>query len=122
MVTIHVIDRDPAVRLAARQALEPAGFAVSEAADEAGATFPVPDLVIADFTATSLAGIRRRHPGARVLTIGEDGIAKPFTASQLLAEHHRDRRTLGVHTPPWPATVPARRAKIAHRRHRGRTA
>jgi len=72
------------VRLAARRALEPAGFAVSEAADEAAATPSCPDLVIADFAATSLAGIRRRHPAARVLATGEDGLRKPFTASQLL--------------------------------------
>jgi len=89
MVTIHVIDRDPAVRLAARRALEPAGFVVSEADDDAEPTPPLADLVITDFAATNHAGIRRRHPGARVLAIGGDGVAKPFTASELLAAVRR---------------------------------
>ena len=89
MVTIHIIDRDPAMRLAARRALEPAGYVVSEAADDAEPMTSCPDLVVADISATSLAAIRRRHPGARVLATGEDGLAKPFTASELLAAVRR---------------------------------
>jgi DNA-binding response OmpR family regulator len=85
MITIHIIDRDPAVRLAARRALEPAGFAVSDAADTADETSPCPDLVVADLAATSAAGIWRRHPATRVLATGDDGLPKPFTPSQLLA-------------------------------------
>jgi DNA-binding response OmpR family regulator len=89
MVTIHIIDRDPAVRLAARRALEPAGFAVSDAADAAEATPLCPDLVVADLATTRAAGIRRRHPAARVLATGEGGLRKPFTASELLAAVRR---------------------------------
>jgi DNA-binding response OmpR family regulator len=85
MVTIHIIDRDPAIRLAARRALETAGFAVSDAEDAANETPVRPDLVIADLTATSAASLRRRHPAARVLATGGDGLQKPFTTSQLLA-------------------------------------
>lgn len=82
MVTIHIIDRDPAVRLAARRALEPAGFAVSEAADATASMPPCPDLVIADLSAAGFAA-------PRVLAIGDDGLAKPFTASELLAAVRR---------------------------------
>ncbi|MFZ2006929.1 MAG: hypothetical protein WB697_22035 [Stellaceae bacterium] len=89
MVTIHVIDRDPAMRLAARRALEPAGFIVSENADDAE---PMPsrlDLVVADLSTSSLTSIRRWHPGARVLATGRDGLTKPFTASELLVAVRR---------------------------------
>jgi len=86
MVTIHIIDRDPAMRLAARRALEAAGFAVSDAEDAANEISSRPDLVIADLTATSAAGLQRHHPAAHVLTTGGDnGLQKPFTPSQLLA-------------------------------------
>jgi DNA-binding response OmpR family regulator len=97
MTTIHVIDRDAAVRLAARRALEPAGFAVSEATDADCALPARPALVIADLAVASLAAIRRRHPATRILGLTGDGfsrgdarllagrIGKPFTPSQLLA-------------------------------------
>lgn len=88
MVTIHVIDRDPAVRLAARRALEPAGFVVSEAADIGPIPFR-PDLVVADVSAISLAAIKQRCPSARVLAISQNGLAKPFTASELLGAVRR---------------------------------
>jgi DNA-binding response OmpR family regulator len=85
MVTIHIIDRDPAMRLAARRALEAAGFAVSDAEDAANEISSCPDLVIADLAATGVGGLRRRHPAAGVLTTGNNGLQKPFTPSQLLA-------------------------------------
>ena len=89
MVTILVIHRDPVVRIAARRALEPAGFCVSEAGDISEAPPGLLDLVIADFAVTSEAVIRHRHAAARVLVIGETGVTIPFTASQLLAAVRR---------------------------------
>ena len=90
MVTIHVIDRDPRVRLAARRALEIAGFMVSEAADAAGVGPPRPALILADLAAASLKAIRQRHPAAPVLALNSaDGVATPFTPSQLLAAVRR---------------------------------
>ena len=89
MVAILVIHRDPVVRLAARRALEPAGFCVSEAADAEATPSALLDLVIAEFSVTSKPGIRRRHAAARVLAIGADGVAIPFTASQLLTAVRR---------------------------------
>src|SRR5579872_5021044 len=85
MVTIHIIDRDPTTRLTARRALEAAGFAVSDAEDAANEISSRPELVIADLTVTSAAGLRRRHPAARVLATGSDRLRKPFTPGQLLA-------------------------------------
>lgn len=85
MVTIHIIDRDPAVRVTARRALEAAGFMVTEAADEADAERRHPDLIVADPAAASVASIRRRHPAAYVLATGAGGLSRPFTPSQLLA-------------------------------------
>jgi ActR/RegA family two-component response regulator len=89
MVAILIIHHDAAVRLAARRALEPAGFSVSEAADVEEAMPALLELVVADLAGTSEAGIRRRHAAARVLAIGEYGVAIPFTASQLLAAVRR---------------------------------
>jgi DNA-binding response OmpR family regulator len=101
MITIHIIDGDAAVRLAVRRVLEPAGFAVTEAADEEYAAPTRPELVIADLAFASLAAIRRRHPGTPILAITGDGVApteagllagelnKPFTPSQLLGAVRR---------------------------------
>src|SRR6266446_4440202 len=95
MTTIHVIDSDPALRLAVRRALERAGYTVTDAAKE-GATPSRPNVVIADLSAVSLAAIRRLHPASRVLAISRQGLAlagrgrivgrlaTPFTPSQLL--------------------------------------
>lgn len=88
MLTIHIIDRDPATRLTVRYTLERAGFAVTDADDSTPAP-SVPDLVLADPAATSIAVIRRRYPAARVLAMGEDGLRKPFTDSELLAAVRR---------------------------------
>ena len=86
MIIVHVIDRDAAVRIAARRALERAGFAVSEAADETCAADLRPELVIADLAVISVAAIQGRHPAARILAISDaEGLPKPFTPSQLLA-------------------------------------
>ena len=88
MIVAHVIDRDPAVRLAACRALQPAGFAVS-----AGTMKPKiiarPDLMIADLSLASRAALRRRHPSAKVLVLGDGGLPTPFTPSQLLAAVRR---------------------------------
>lgn len=91
MIAIYVIDPDPAVRLAARRILEPAGFAVGEAAAvpaAAGAADPVPGLVI---TRQALAeSAARAYPAARILPIGGTaGLEAPFTASRLLAAVRR---------------------------------
>jgi len=91
---VLVIDRDPAVRLAARSALERAGFGVTTATDDGALPAAPPDLVLADLATASLATLRRRYPAARLLALSaeddspQDGIPllrKPFTASQLLA-------------------------------------
>jgi DNA-binding response OmpR family regulator len=98
MSAILVIDRDPAIRLAARRVLERAGFSVSAAADEGGAPDSEPDLIIADLAVASLAHLRRKYPAARVLALSADGcpmagvaacLPRPFTASQLLAAVRR---------------------------------
>jgi len=97
MTTIHLIDSDAAIRLAARRVLEPVGFTVTEATQQDAASPPAPELIIADLAVIGLAAIRRDHPAARVLALSGDGVApgdaellagslgKPFTASQLLA-------------------------------------
>jgi DNA-binding response OmpR family regulator len=108
MTTIHLVELDVALQLAARRVLEGAGLAVTEAANdddsaavdlavrrvleragfvvvETSAEIPAtapPDLVIADLTATSLATIRRRYPATRVLAIlSEETTATGATGS-----------------------------------------
>ena len=94
MSAVLVIDRDPAVRLAARGVLERAGFSVTTAAYDVAVAAAPPDLVLADLAIASLALLRRRYPAARMLALSADGdglrdgpplLRKPFTASQLLA-------------------------------------
>jgi len=91
---VFVIDREPAIRLAARSALERAGFSVTTAADDGAVAAAPPDLLLADPVIASLAMLRRRYPAARMLALSADGDAprdnlpilrKPFTTSQLLA-------------------------------------
>jgi len=98
MSAILVIDRDPATRLVARRVLERAGYSVSAAAEDGGTPDSNPDLVIADLVVASLAQLRKSHPVARVLALSAIGhptagvaayLAKPFTASQLLAAVRR---------------------------------
>jgi DNA-binding response OmpR family regulator len=101
MNAILVIDRDAETHLAARRALEAAGYAVS-AEPGHGAAAPRPALVLADPAAASLATLRRRYPEARILILSSDNAAsvratrnapatlrKPFTASELLAAVRR---------------------------------
>jgi len=101
MTVTHIIDSDPATRLAARRVLERAGFTVTEADDARRVPPASPGLVIADLAVVSLSLIRRRHPMARVLATASEGVAgceaasiagslrKPFTPSQLLAAVRR---------------------------------
>lgn len=99
MVTIHVIDRDPAVRLAARRALEPAGFTVSEAADGRGEGAPETALILADPAAAGIKAIRRRYPAVPVLALnGAGGVQTPFTPSELLAAVRRCLARAGATT------------------------
>lgn len=101
MNLILVIDRDIETRLAARRALEAAGYTVSTAGERGGAA--APHLVLADIAAGGRAALRRRYPRARVLFLSHDENAeprrprprdaailrKPFTASELLAAVRR---------------------------------
>ena len=83
MVTILVIHDDPALRLAVRRVLEGAGFAVSEAPDAAAAPPVAPQLVIA--AGEAIRELPSRLAVARLLSLGEGGLAVPFTPSELLA-------------------------------------
>ena len=84
MITVHIIHGDATLRFAARRILEPAGFVVSEAADETRGPPSSPHLVIAE--AADIPAIARRFPAAGVIPLsGADGLGTPFTASRLLA-------------------------------------
>jgi DNA-binding NtrC family response regulator len=101
MITIHIMDGDASVRIAARRILERAGFVVTEAKDDKFATTSRPDLIIADLATINFAAIRRHYPGTPTLAINADGfvpveahllagsLKKPFTASQLLGAVRR---------------------------------
>jgi DNA-binding NtrC family response regulator len=120
MITVVVIDADPAVRLAARRALEPAGFTVIAVADAAAALVRLSvlraDLVICDSDVLAPDGrpassaIADVDPAAQVLalfpkerdTAGmlpyvRNALGKPFTASELLT---KVRRALVGPAPP----------------------
>ena len=92
MTLVLVVAGDPAIRLAVRRTLEPAGFAVA-VPGAAGARQPFA-IVIAEPTAAALAALRRRYPAAAVLAVGgRSGAAlgalagvvePPLTPSRLL--------------------------------------
>src|SRR5438874_10949423 len=79
MITVFVIDRDPAVRLAARRALEPAGFTVIAVADAEAALARLAvlraDLVVCDIDALApdggpvISAIADLAPSAQILTL-----------------------------------------------------
>jgi hypothetical protein len=79
MIKVHIIGTDAAARLAARSALERAGFLVSEAADVTIVPCARPKLVIVE-PGADIAIIRRRYRAVRVLAL-----TTAFTQSQLLA-------------------------------------
>ena len=120
MITILVIDADPAVRLTARRVLERAGYIVITAADRRSALARLAslkaDLVICDIGEDRNGGPTLRElgssdPGMRMLVLsykdlsrpaadagaGADILGKPFTESELLTAV---RRSLAQPIPP----------------------
>jgi DNA-binding response OmpR family regulator len=120
MITILVIDADPAVRLTARRVLERAGYIVITAAERRSALARLAslkaDLVICDIGEDRNGGPTLRElggsdPGMRMLVLsykdlsrpaadagaGADILGKPFTESELLTAV---RRSLAQPTPP----------------------
>jgi len=112
MITVFVIDADPAVRLTAKRILEAAGFTVIAVADAASALDRLAalraDLVICDIDAAGPTGeaavnaIGDVDPSAQMLvlfpkhrdTAGmlpyvRNALGKPFTASELLTKVRR---------------------------------
>jgi DNA-binding response OmpR family regulator len=111
MITIFVIDVDPAVRLIARRVLERAGFMVIAAADRRSALARLAslkaDLVICDIGeeqngGPSLRELASSDPGMRMLVLSHkdlsnptadavagDILGKPFTESELLTAVRR---------------------------------
>jgi CheY-like chemotaxis protein len=110
MITVLVIDGDPAVRLTAKRVLERAGFAVFAAADmsaalrplgslkmdlvicgidmlEAGAADAIAELVGADPAVLALSDKHREAPAAAQGMAAVLG--KPFTESELLGAVRR---------------------------------
>jgi hypothetical protein len=97
---IHIIHGDAALRLAVRRVLGAAGFAVSDAA-QLPSKNSAPTLVIAE--PARITAIRRCYPTARILALGGDGLAVPFTPSQLLAAVRLSlARQTGATTGPQP--------------------
>ena len=118
MITIFVIDADPAVRLTARRVLERAGFIVIATGDRRSALARLAslkaDLVICDIGEDRNGGPTLRElgssdPGMRMLVLSHkdlsspaaeagagDILGKPFTESELLAAV---RRSLAQPTP-----------------------
>src|SRR5215212_3823087 len=113
MITILVIDADPAVRLTARRVLERAGFIVIATADRRSALARLAslkaDLLICDIGEERNGGPTLRElgssdPGMRMLVLSHkdlsspaadadasasDILGKPFTESELLAAVRR---------------------------------
>ena len=112
MITVLVIDGDPAVRLTAKRVLERAGFAVFAAADMSAALRPLGslkmDLVICETgmlgagAADAIAELVGADPAVCVLALSDkrrgaqtvpQGVAaalgKPFTKSELLSAVRR---------------------------------
>jgi len=116
MITILVIDADPAVRLTARRVLERAGFIVIAAADRRSAlarlTSLKADLLVCDIGEDRNGGPTLRELGSsdadmRMLVLSHkdlnspaagagDVLGKPFTESELLTSV---RRCLAQPTP-----------------------
>jgi two-component system, chemotaxis family, chemotaxis protein CheY len=122
MITVLVIDADPAVRLAARRVLEPAGFTIIAVGDAAAALTRLAvlraDLVICDVDALAPDGraatsaITNFDPSVQILALFPkhrdtagmlpyvaNALGKPFTASELLT---KVRRSLVGPAPPSP--------------------
>ena len=112
MITVLVIDPDPAVRLAARRVLEPAGFTLMAVADTTAALARLAvvraDLVICDVDALAPAGtpainaITEVDPSAQILILFMkhrvtadmlpyvgNALGEPFTPSELLTKVRR---------------------------------
>jgi len=112
MITVLVIDADPAMRLAARRVLEPAGITLIAVADVSTAIARLAvvraDLVICDVDALAPDGtpainvIAEIDPSMQILelfpkprdTAGSlpyirNALGKPFTASELLTKVRR---------------------------------
>jgi CheY-like chemotaxis protein len=123
MITVFVIDRDPAVRLAARRVLEPAGFTVIAVADAEAALARLAvlraDLVVCDIDALApdggpvISAIADLDPSAQILTLFPkyrdtagmlpyvgNALGKPFTESELLTKVRR--ALVGPAPPPSP--------------------
>jgi len=122
MITVFVIDRDPAVRLTARRVLESAGFTVIAVADAAAALARLAglraDLVVCDIDALAPDGrpvistIADLDPAAQILTLFPkyrdtagmlhvgNALGKPFTESELLTKVRR--ALVGPAPPPSP--------------------
>jgi CheY-like chemotaxis protein len=122
MLMVVVIDTDPAVRLAVKNVLEPAGFTIITVADAADALERLPvlnaDLVICDIDLSApdgtpaISAIPKIDPAPQILalmpkqrdtavplpSIGK-ALEKPFTASELLTEV---RRALVGSSHFWP--------------------
>jgi CheY-like chemotaxis protein len=115
MITILVLDADPAVRLTARRVLAHAGFTVITAADRHSAIAWLAslavDLVICDIgedrsTGPMLRDSGNSDPGRRMLVLSRKDLSspaaennllgKPFTESELL---RAVRRSLAQSTP-----------------------
>jgi CheY-like chemotaxis protein len=122
MITILVIDADPAVRLTARRVLEAAGFTVIAVGDAASALDRLAvlraDLVICDMDVRGPDGrpaidaIGDLDPSAYILTLFPkhrdtagmlpylgNALGKPFTASELLAKVRRSLVGPGPRSP-----------------------
>lgn len=122
MITILVVDADPAVRLTARRVLETAGFTVISVANASAALHRLEslraDLVICDINmagaegATAIDTIRSVDPLAQILVLfSKNGapsgvlssmsytLGKPFTASELLSIARRCLAQPGQRSP-----------------------
>jgi DNA-binding response OmpR family regulator len=112
VITVVVIDADPAVRLAARRVLEPAGFTLIAVADAAAALARLSvlraDLVICGVDAfapdgrPAISAIADLDPSAPILVLFPkerdtagmlpflgNALGKPFTPSELLTKVRR---------------------------------
>src|SRR5262249_18405560 len=112
MVTVLVIDADPAVRLAGRRVLEPAGFTLIAVPDTTAALARLAivraDLVICDADALASTGtpainaiaeidpstqilalFPKQHDALGIFSYIGNALGKPFTPSELLTKVRR---------------------------------